>query len=496
MGTALKEEAENVLLGKGGEDGREAESSCVIRDYFYLGSSFLQGGSVGIGGGFPAKDQQIVICGADELRFDRQAEMRVEDDAEEGSATRHSAAVGELGIIGKDGANAREDGVAGVSETLDFGSRFGAGEPVWLVGNARGEGRCEFAVGGECGLQSNKRRSVLDEMGEGVIEVSGLLFENAEGNFDAGAAEFCDTLTADLRVRVLGGDNAARDTGRDESVGTGAGAAVVTAGLECDICGGALGGDASGGGLFEGDDFGVVAIVVEVGAFADDFGFLPLSRTDEDATYLRVWGGEAGGLTCELEGSLHEGFIVTAKRNARHDLRISVSFRMWRCSLRCGSLSIKSMWCLSLKVLQLLAMPSSNPMLTPREAARLLGVSYATIKQWTLTGKLKTVQTPGGHHRLSQAALRPFLLKDKTKSEAESRRRYRRVSGRNQLSGKVVSIRIEGLLAEVVLMVGDTQVTAIITANAVRELQLKKGDAAAALIKSTDVMIERLDDPE
>jgi len=45
-----------------------------------------------------------------------------------------------------------------------------------------------------------------------------------------------------------------------------------------------------------------------------------------------------------------------------------------------------------------------------------------------------------------------------------------------------------------VLAVGDTHVTAIITANAVRELQLKKGDTAAALIKSTDVMIERLDD--
>jgi molybdopterin-binding protein len=68
------------------------------------------------------------------------------------------------------------------------------------------------------------------------------------------------------------------------------------------------------------------------------------------------------------------------------------------------------------------------------------------------------------------------------------------VSGRNQLVGKVVGIRVEGLLAEVVLSVGDTQVTAIITANAVRELQLKKGDTAAALIKSTDVMIERLED--
>ena len=133
-------------------------------------------------------------------------------------------------------------------------------------------------------------------------------------------------------------------------------------------------------------------------------------------------------------------------------------------------------------------------MLTPREAARMLGVSYATIKQWILAGKLKTVQTPGGHHRLTEAALKPFLLKDRAKPAAESRARFRRVSGRNQLVGKVVSVRTEGLLAEVVLSVCGTHVTAIITANAVRELGLKKGETAAALIKSTDVMIERLDD--
>ncbi len=140
-------------------------------------------------------------------------------------------------------------------------------------------------------------------------------------------------------------------------------------------------------------------------------------------------------------------------------------------------------------------MPTKNNMLTPREAARLIGISYPTIKQWILSGKLKTVQTPGGHHRIAESTLKPFLAKDKTKPAAESRERFRRVSGRNQLAGKVVSIRIEGLLAEVVLAVRDAHVTAIITAGAVRELQLKKGDTAAALIKSTDVMIERLDDP-
>ena len=138
-------------------------------------------------------------------------------------------------------------------------------------------------------------------------------------------------------------------------------------------------------------------------------------------------------------------------------------------------------------------MAIANAMLTPRDAARMIGVSYPTIKQWILSGKLKTVQTPGGHHRVAQATLKPFLAKDKSKGEVESRERFRRVSGRNQLVGKVVSVRVEGLLAEVVLAVGDNTVTAIITANAVRDLQLKKGDTAAALVKSTDVMIERLD---
>ena len=131
-------------------------------------------------------------------------------------------------------------------------------------------------------------------------------------------------------------------------------------------------------------------------------------------------------------------------------------------------------------------------LLTPREASRMLGISYPTIKNWILTGKLKTIRTPGGHHRLTAASLRPFLEADEMRPEVQSRERYRRVSGRNQLAGKVVSVRIEGLLAEVILAIGDAQVTAIITAEAVRELRLKKGDTAAALIKSTDVMIERL----
>jgi molybdopterin-binding protein len=138
-------------------------------------------------------------------------------------------------------------------------------------------------------------------------------------------------------------------------------------------------------------------------------------------------------------------------------------------------------------------MANQKQMLTPREAARVLGISYPTIKNWILSGRLKTTTTAGGHHRISFASLKPFLAKDALKSETESRERYRRVSGRNQLAGKVVSVRIVGLLAEVILAVGDANITSIITAGAVREMGLKKGDSAAALVKSTDVMIERLD---
>jgi molybdopterin-binding protein len=137
-------------------------------------------------------------------------------------------------------------------------------------------------------------------------------------------------------------------------------------------------------------------------------------------------------------------------------------------------------------------MSTTAPLLTPREAANILGISYATIKQWILNGKLKTVQTPGGHHRIAESTLKPFVADDKRKPADDSRERYRRVSGRNQLIGRVVSVNIHGFLAKVILSIGDQRVTAIVTADAVREMQLKKGDTAAALIKATEVMIERI----
>jgi len=65
------------------------------------------------------------------------------------------------------------------------------------------------------------------------------------------------------------------------------------------------------------------------------------------------------------------------------------------------------------------------------------------------------------------------------------------LSARNRLHGFVEEVRIDGLLAQVRLRVGDQTLTAVITADAVDALKLRRGDDALAIVKSTEVMIAR-----
>lgn len=130
-------------------------------------------------------------------------------------------------------------------------------------------------------------------------------------------------------------------------------------------------------------------------------------------------------------------------------------------------------------------------LLTPREAALRLGISYPTIKQWIYHGKLKTAKTPGGHYRIPEAELDGFLHKAK-RPDTPKRQMLRSVSGRNQLTGRIVELKIDGLLAQVKLSIGGQIITSIITAEAVREMQLQVGETVAALIKSTEVMVLRV----
>ena len=132
-------------------------------------------------------------------------------------------------------------------------------------------------------------------------------------------------------------------------------------------------------------------------------------------------------------------------------------------------------------------------LLSPRDAAKVLGITYPTLKQWIYKGKLRTVKTAGGHHRIPESELDKFLhLRSERRPVGERRGNFRRISGRNQLTGRVVEIMIEGLMAQVGLSIGGQKITSIITADAVREMRLKVGDTVAALIKSTEVMILRV----
>jgi molybdopterin-binding protein len=132
-------------------------------------------------------------------------------------------------------------------------------------------------------------------------------------------------------------------------------------------------------------------------------------------------------------------------------------------------------------------------LLTPREAARRLAVSYPTLKQWIYKGSIRTRRTAGGHHRIPAGEVDRLLAKTGRALPAPrpSGGAIVTLSGRNQLRGIVDEIRVEGLLAQVRLRVGDQSLTAIITRDAVDELKLTRGDEALAVIKATEVMIGR-----
>ena len=131
-------------------------------------------------------------------------------------------------------------------------------------------------------------------------------------------------------------------------------------------------------------------------------------------------------------------------------------------------------------------------MLQLRDAALQLGISFPTIKQWIYKKKIRSVQTAGGHHRIPRSEVDKLLFRTMGKTEEERQLVLRRVSGRNQLVGRIDSVRISGLMAEVKISIGGQQITSIITAASAREMHLKKGQTAAALIKATEVMIIRV----
>ena len=115
-------------------------------------------------------------------------------------------------------------------------------------------------------------------------------------------------------------------------------------------------------------------------------------------------------------------------------------------------------------------------------AASILGVSVDTLRRWEKDGRVTFSRSTGGQRTLDVDNLRD-LLRERAPQTG--------VSARNQLEGTVVAVEKDGLMAKIELSCGPYRMVSIITREAAEELDLKPGDTATAVVKSTSVEVRR-----
>jgi len=115
------------------------------------------------------------------------------------------------------------------------------------------------------------------------------------------------------------------------------------------------------------------------------------------------------------------------------------------------------------------------------DAARALGISLDTLRRWDREGRIRVNRDRANRRVVAEAEIR------RLRGAPEQS-----LSARNHLRGTVESVEVEGLLARVEIAIDrPARVVAIITAEAVEELGLRQGSSAAAVVKSTSIMVER-----
>ena len=115
------------------------------------------------------------------------------------------------------------------------------------------------------------------------------------------------------------------------------------------------------------------------------------------------------------------------------------------------------------------------------EAASALGISLDTLRRWDKSGRIK-VQRDSGNRRVVEAAEIERVRGDGSGAQ---------ISARNRLRGIVTDVQVEGLMAQVEIVVnGPVRLVAVVTRDAVEEIGLRKGMTTTAIVKSTNVMIQ------
>ena len=116
------------------------------------------------------------------------------------------------------------------------------------------------------------------------------------------------------------------------------------------------------------------------------------------------------------------------------------------------------------------------------EVSKALGVSIDTLRRWEADGRVKFVRR--GNQRMLPASQLGKLLRSQTGSTNRS-------SARNRLSGVVVSVDRDGVMAKVEMACGDFRIVSLMSREAADDLKLEPGVFATAVVKATNVIIDR-----
>ncbi|HIE66528.1 MAG: TOBE domain-containing protein [Acidimicrobiales bacterium] len=124
------------------------------------------------------------------------------------------------------------------------------------------------------------------------------------------------------------------------------------------------------------------------------------------------------------------------------------------------------------------------------EAAKLLGVSPDTVRRWADAGRLATSRTTGGHRTINGPDL--ARLSQELAAEAPTGEAGGSVlSARNRFTGLVTRVVRDGVMAQVEIQAGPHRVVSLLSAEAVDDLGLEPGVLAVAVVKATNVVVER-----
>lgn len=115
------------------------------------------------------------------------------------------------------------------------------------------------------------------------------------------------------------------------------------------------------------------------------------------------------------------------------------------------------------------------------DAAKALGISIDTLRRWDREGKIRTDRDHANRRIVPAAEI------DRLRGDGGGTH----LSPRNRFTGTVTDVKVEGLLAQVELVVTEpVRIVAVVTRDAVEELGLRPGDTATAFVKSTSMMLQ------